>query len=603
MLKKINREWAVTIGSALVFITLSLSSPLNVITLYSLGLYSLYQIVAKRKFQYYHEFSVLCLSFFLSHLLHYGIDFNLPTLSYELERKLPFLFLPVLWMNLAIKNIAQYRDRVFLLFSYGMNIIGAFLLLFAGLAFLQTGDFNSFYYHNLVAILDGNAIYYSLLFTISLISLFEAYGKQPNRWILPLTAFNTILIILLSSKLFVFIMVLLYFYYFLLSPKNRLLLITISILAIGVQFLINTENITKRYANVNIERLWTFRQPDISPATHFDGFSLRKELWRMGMELSLQNTNTFLLGIGPGDAQDQLNEKIRSNNMYIGEKGTEDTGFLNYNFHNQYVQTLVEVGLLGFVILILVLIYLIQLGLKNKDKKLLLINLIFMASFLTESLLSRQIGIVAFVGFNALFVIEEKEKLGLKLKRIFDLLFSLTVFVLVLSWLLPILCLLIVVQSRSFPIFRQQRVGLNGKKFICFKLKTMINNKNSDHLAAQVNDKRITPLGKYLRKYGLDELPQFFNVLLGDMSIVGPRPLMVYEEEKFSKVIPHFSSRLSVKPGITGLAQAHGYKGLVNTIFDIRLRYKLDLLYVKNHSLWIDIKIILKTLMYLLKQK
>lgn len=607
MIAPTNKESIVITLSSLVFITLFLPPPANVIAIYVLSLYSLYSIGSKRTFRYQHAFLILSLLFFISHLIHYAFDANLSTLTYELERKLPFLFFPFLWMNLAVKDVGKYTHQVLLTFSYGMNLFGIGLIALASFSFLETADLNVFYYHNLVAIVNGNAIYYSLLFIIALVILFENYRLKLHKITLIVIVFNTILMILLSSKLFVFMTILLHLYYFLLSPKNGFIIVTVSVIAIGSQFLINAENITKRYAGLNIENIFQFKQLDINPGTEFDGFSLRKELWSIGYELSTQNIKNFLLGVGPGDAQDQLNNRIKEKNMYIGVQGTSDTGYLNYNFHNQYVQTFVEVGAIGFLILLLFLIYLITLGVKNRNRLMLFVNLIFACSFLTESFLSRQIGIVSFVGFNSFFILvaedETKEKLRLIFKRFFDIGFSLVIILTILSWLLPILLLCVFLETKSFPIFKQQRVGLNGTIFICFKLKTMRNNDSSDHLAAQINDERITVLGKHLRKYGLDELPQFFNVLLGDMSIVGPRPLMIYEEEQFSKIIPHFSSRLKIKPGITGLAQAHGYKGLVNDIFDIRLRYKLDLLYEKRYNVIVDIHIIFKTLIYLLKQK
>jgi putative colanic acid biosynthesis UDP-glucose lipid carrier transferase len=126
---------------------------------------------------------------------------------------------------------------------------------------------------------------------------------------------------------------------------------------------------------------------------------------------------------------------------------------------------------------------------------------------------------------------------------------------------------------------------------------------NNDHLPAQIDDQRITKFGAFLRKYAFDELPQFFNVLTGSMSVVGPRPLMLSDEEKFSKMIPNFSSRLTVKPGITGFAQAFGYKGYVGSRVDIANRYRLDKKYSQTYSFWLDMKLIFFTIKTVINSK
>lgn len=191
----------------------------------------------------------------------------------------------------------------------------------------------------------------------------------------------------------------------------------------------------------------------------------------------------------------------------------------------------------------------------------------------------------------------------MSIKRIFDIIVSLLVIVFILSWLFPILFIIIFVETRAFPIFIQKRAGLNTRSFNCYKLRTMVINFKQHHLRAIENDDRVTNFGKILRRYAIDELPQFFNVLFGDMSIVGPRPLMISEETEFNKLIPGFSDRLSIKPGLTGLAQSNGYKGFVDNLSDIRIRLKIDLLYKKKQSFLLDIKIILRTIDYLIRQK
>ncbi|WP_071837409.1 sugar transferase [Thermonema rossianum] len=180
------------------------------------------------------------------------------------------------------------------------------------------------------------------------------------------------------------------------------------------------------------------------------------------------------------------------------------------------------------------------------------------------------------------------------LKRGFDIVFSLLVILFIFSWLMPILALLIKLDSRGPVFFIQERGGKNGKTFRCIKFRTMRHAPHCNKYQPTLkNDFRVTRIGAWLRKTSLDELPQFFNVLLGDMSVVGPRPHAVQEDEKFSQLIENYSLRYLVKPGITGLAQINGNRG-----FDIQLyksRVKYDLYYIQNWSFWLDLKIVVYT--------
>ena len=183
-------------------------------------------------------------------------------------------------------------------------------------------------------------------------------------------------------------------------------------------------------------------------------------------------------------------------------------------------------------------------------------------------------------------------------KRLFDILFSLLVITFLLSWLLPIIAILIKSGSRGPILFIQKRTGQNGKTFNCLKLRTMIFNPQANHMKARNNDTRITKIGKFLRLSCLDELPQFFNVLIGDMSIVGPRPHMISDCKEFAKVVKNYNSRNLVKPGITGMAQVKGYRGETNGYYDIFHRYKWDMFYVRNAGFRLDMRIIRLTISY-----
>jgi putative colanic acid biosynthesis UDP-glucose lipid carrier transferase len=184
---------------------------------------------------------------------------------------------------------------------------------------------------------------------------------------------------------------------------------------------------------------------------------------------------------------------------------------------------------------------------------------------------------------------------SLLLKRVFDIVFSLTIIVLVLSWLTPILAIFIKLESKGPIFFTQLRNGHNYKSFNCFKYRSMVLNPEADLVQVKRNDGRITNVGKFIRKLSIDEMPQFFNVLLGQMSVVGPRPHMLSHANMYAKKIDKFMVRHFVKPGITGLAQVSGFRGEVETNKDIIGRVKHDVFYIENWSFFLDIKIIFQT--------
>lgn len=181
------------------------------------------------------------------------------------------------------------------------------------------------------------------------------------------------------------------------------------------------------------------------------------------------------------------------------------------------------------------------------------------------------------------------------LKRAFDIIFSLAVIVFVLSWLYPILAILIKLESNGPVIFMQQRSGKNNKPFWCFKFRSMAINAESNSAQAVKNDTRITRIGAILRKTSLDELPQFFNVLLGDMSVVGPRPHMINHTEKYRLLIDNYMVRHFSKPGITGWAQVKGFRGETKDRQQMVDRVEHDIWYIENWSFFKDAAIILKT--------
>jgi putative colanic acid biosynthesis UDP-glucose lipid carrier transferase len=179
-------------------------------------------------------------------------------------------------------------------------------------------------------------------------------------------------------------------------------------------------------------------------------------------------------------------------------------------------------------------------------------------------------------------------------KRSFDILFSLAVIVLLLSWLVPILAILIKLESKGSIFFKQGRPGLDEKEFFCYKFRSMKMNETTEKEASK-NDPRVTKIGKFMRKTSIDELPQFLNVILGDMSVVGPRPHLWSQNKAYGNRIKKYMVRHYVKPGITGLAQVKGFRGEIETDEDMINRIKFDVFYIENWSLLLDLKIIIKT--------
>ncbi len=182
------------------------------------------------------------------------------------------------------------------------------------------------------------------------------------------------------------------------------------------------------------------------------------------------------------------------------------------------------------------------------------------------------------------------------IKRSFDIVFSLVVILGLLSWLTPLLAFIITLESKGPVFFRQTRNGIDNREFYCYKFRSMAPNTYADHISATKNDMRVTKVGKFIRRTSIDELPQFYNVLFGTMSVVGPRPHMVKHTNEYSDRINKYMVRHFVKPGITGLAQVRGYRGEIEKHADIQNRIKFDVFYIENWSMFLDLKIIIQTI-------
>ena len=194
-----------------------------------------------------------------------------------------------------------------------------------------------------------------------------------------------------------------------------------------------------------------------------------------------------------------------------------------------------------------------------------------------------------------------QEPINKVVKRVFDILFASSIIVFVLSWLTPIIAILIKLESKGPVFFKQSRNGFNYKEFDCYKFRSMTPNEDAHLHQATKGDMRITKMGAFIRKTSIDELPQFFNVLFGDMSVVGPRPHMVSHTNLYARKVDKFMVRHFVKPGITGLAQVSGMRGEIEEDKDIINRVKYDIFYIENWSLLLDIKIVIQTFVNAIK--
>lgn len=182
------------------------------------------------------------------------------------------------------------------------------------------------------------------------------------------------------------------------------------------------------------------------------------------------------------------------------------------------------------------------------------------------------------------------------LKRLVDLGLSSIIILCLFPFLLPLIALLIWLDSGGPIFFLQKRNKIHGGVFTCMKFRTMESGRVSDNQHGGSGETQITRVGNFLRQTHLDELPQLFNVWIGDMSLVGPRPYMICDNQQWEMVVPHYHFRHTVKPGITGLAQAAGLTGPMQDLAAVEERWKKDITYIYEWSLWLDVQILWATI-------
>ena len=218
-----------------------------------------------------------------------------------------------------------------------------------------------------------------------------------------------------------------------------------------------------------------------------------------------------------------------------------------------------------------------------------------------EEKLNLQPVLIDDIGVMTTYTSPLEEPLNRLLKRLFDIVFSILCLI-PSALLLPFIVWAIKRQSPGPVFFRQLRTGIDGKDFYCYKFRSMHVNDDADRLQATEDDPRKFPFGDFMRKTNIDELPQFWNVLIGDMSIVGPRPHMLAHTKQYDKLIDKYMVRHFVKPGITGWAQVTGFRGETRELWQMEGRVERDIWYIQHWSLWLDLRIIWLTFKTIFKR-
>jgi putative colanic acid biosynthesis UDP-glucose lipid carrier transferase len=223
--------------------------------------------------------------------------------------------------------------------------------------------------------------------------------------------------------------------------------------------------------------------------------------------------------------------------------------------------------------------------------------------YTSSNLQVNNIGLLSVINIRELPLDKEVNRLG---KRAFDIAFSILFFILIASWLFPILVLIIKLSSKGPVFFKQERWGLNNEKITCYKFRTMVAesqdiDSDGNYQQASKDDPRITTIGAFLRRTNLDELPQFWNVLIGNMSVVGPRPHPTPLNLASMHTIDNYMLRHVVKPGISGWAQVNGYRGETKLPGTMQKRVNFDLYYIHRWTFWFDCQIILQTLINMIR--
>lgn len=350
---------------------------------------------------------LLCLALFALTCIELCFTHNAKAGRFAIEKKLSLLCFPlVIGTSAFFQNNGDIKKRCYEFFFAGTLLASVVLLGIAGYRYMLVHDAGCFFYHALVKPFGQHAVYFSVYIYISLVFMYQHSEGKPRGWLLAGMLLLAGMIILLSSKLIIclFLLHILSVFFkrlFQHRTKAYTYLALLAIVAASAIIFLTKNPVRTRFSDLTHFNAALLKQEQFAPADYFNAWQLRCLLWKFSLE-TLGEQQRWLAGVSPGDAQDDLNAKVRQYNMYVGEKSRGDYGYLHHNCHNQYVQSLLETGVLGLGLLLGILAVSFAEAKRRGDLAAFFVVFIFSYFFLTESALERMIGIVPFMIFLSL---------------------------------------------------------------------------------------------------------------------------------------------------------------------------------------------------------
>ena len=557
------------------------------------------------------------LGFFLLHILSLIYSADLQVGLFDLEVKLSLFLIPLFLFGSESLKVTKNRNNVFYAFIIGLflaSMICYLSALYNSISLLVSNEndvtpfyllLNPFQYKSFS--LFHHPSYFAMYLTVGITIILylldhkESYSKKYFRSLVFLIVFFVVTVFLLSSRagilslLFIFI-VWLFYKTKSFRIKNKYLIRSVSLISLIIVF-IAVLYFGDRFSYVKKE-IKDFRTAENVENVNWGSISIRLQIWHYALHIIKDKP---VLGVGTGDVKIELKK-------LANDDGISQIGALNLNVHNQFLETWIGIGLVGFLLLVLIILLPV---LVESNLFLKLIAVIIAVNFIFESMLNRLGGVAFFSFFYCLSVYSIKNEsiiINMRffywLKRGFDIILSFVALIVTLPVTL-IISFVILFERKGAIFYKQTRIGKHQKEFLLLKFRSMkFGSDRTGLITIGSNDNRITSFGKFLRKYKLDELPQLFNILLGDMSIVGPRP----EVPKYVELYTVEQKKiLDVRPGLTDFASLKFFdenrilaeyddpeKAYVEQVLPEKLN--LSLKYIEEQNFWLDIQLIWLTI-------